>query len=452
MKKIPGISGHWFWGSRGDFAAAPHTFPAELGWRYGGLAQFRVVHKRLLAVTDPLLARHILVGRHENYVRSVQYRNFAQIAGRGLLTMDGEPWRLRRRQVQPAFHAARLLQVAATAGEACGRVLDEWLTPARAGEVVDAAAAMQRVVMEVITRLLFGDGIGAEAAQAYAGYTRATRTLMRERNTALLALPVWWPTQNRRRSEAFRDRIDAFVSQRIACARQTISATDMPRNEAMLAILESARDPETGLGLSRQEILAEAKILITAGFETTAIALSWTLYLLARHPECAAQWHDEVDRVLGGRTPAYEDIARLPYTAQVIQEAMRLYPPIYSVGREAVAEDELGGHVIPRGQTILISVYGIHRSPELWAAPEAFRPQRFAAEGEEATRHAYFPFALGKHTCIGNHFAMTEMAIVLAMIGQRYRLALPEGFTARISAQITLDSAGPIPLLLTPRA
>jgi len=448
MKRIPEIAGHWLWGSRDQFAAAPHTFPAELGWRHGGLARFRVAHKTILTVTDPDLARHILVTRHDNYVRGVQYRNFSLVVGRGLLVLEGEPWRVRRRQARPAFQPGRLPNVAAIAGEVCAEVLDAWAAAARNGETVDAVSAMQEIALMVISRAVFGAGIDAEAARAYAGYAQEARLLARQRNTSLLGMPDWWPSENRRRREALRQRMDRFVEHRLALARQTASAEE---NAAMLTVLENARDPETGLGLSREEIVAEAKTLITAGFETTAATLYWALYLLARHPDQAARWHEEVDRVLAGRAPVHEDIARLPHLARIIQESMRLYPLVYSLGRDAVAADELGGHAIPKGQSILISLYGIHRSPALWSAPDEFRPDRFAPDGEAAARQAFFPFGQGKHTCVGNHFALTEMTIVLAMIGQRYRLALPEGYSARVDPRITLDAAGPIPLRLTPR-
>jgi cytochrome P450 len=196
-------------------------------------------------------------------------------------------------------------------------------------------------------------------------------------------------------------------------------------------------------------LIDETKTLFLAGFETTATALTWTLYLLARHPETAAKLSAEVDAVVGGRRPTWDDLSRLSYSALVVHEAMRLYPPVYAIARRCVARNDLGGYAIAEGTPVLISIYGVHRAP-VWG-PDAgeFRPERFASG--DWPKRAYMPFAAGQHLCIGNDFSMVEMAVTLARIAQRYRLSLADHAPVGENARITLVPDREIFVRLEPR-
>jgi cytochrome P450 len=180
--------------------------------------------------------------------------------------------------------------------------------------------------------------------------------------------------------------------------------------------------------------------ILLAGHETTANALTWTFYLLSQHPEVATRLHDEVDSVLAGRPPAMADLSRLPYTRMVLQEAMRLYPPVWSLARRAIDDDELAGYPLPAGSVVHISLYALHRHPQLWDAPAVFRPERFSDEQvEQRHKFAYLPFSTGPRKCIGDQFAMTEGQLILATAAQRFHLALAPGQRVDTAALITLN-------------
>jgi cytochrome P450 len=447
-RPIPWADGGPFFGSAREMAAAAHRFPAELGWRHGGLARFRVLHKRFLVVTHPDYARQILVTRHDRYERSFQYQTGQTVIGRGLLTTDGEYWLKRRRQVLPAFRAECLRRVVPATAAATRDLLARWDAARRSGAPVPVVAEMQRLSLAVIGRALLSASVEAEEAALFGQAVRDSLRLARRRNTSWLNLPLAIPTRANRRLHETREILDRYL---IPILEARASATRSAPGDILEALLQ-ARDPETGEALPPQALLDEAKTLFVAGFETTATALAWTLYLLARHPEAAERWHAEVDQVLGDREePEWEAVERLTWTHQVIRESMRLYPPVYNLGRRCVTEDDLGGYRIRRGSVVLISVYGIHRAAGWWPEPHAFCPERFAA-GARWPEHAYLPFATGKHVCIGASFALTEMATALAMIGRRFRLAPADYEEVGESAQITLVPVREIRLCLTPRA
>ncbi len=207
----------------------------------------------------------------------------------------------------------------------------------------------------------------------------------------------------------------------------------------LLTMLLEARDEDTGEGMSDRQLRDEAITIFAAGHETSANAMSWTLYLLAKHPEVMERLRLEVAEVLGDRPPTFADLRRLQYTRQVIEEGMRMYPPAWAVGREAIDADEIAGQYIPRKSIIFISIYALHHHPDLWENPEIFNPDRFSAEqSKERSRWHYLPFGAGPRMCIGNNFAMMEMQIVLAMITQKFRLKLTDDQAVEMEALITL--------------
>jgi cytochrome P450 len=220
----------------------------------------------------------------------------------------------------------------------------------------------------------------------------------------------------------------------------------------LLWMLLSARDEETGEGMSDQQLRDEVLILLLAGHETTATALTWTWYLLSQHPEVESRLHDELDTVLGGRRPSVEDLDKLPYTRMVIQEVLRLYPPAFGFTRHAVAEDEIGGYRIPANSMVFLTPYCTHRHPACWEEPEVFDPERFTPERSAGRpRFAYFPFGGGPRQCIGNAFALMEAQLVLASVAQRYCLRLVPGHPVEPQVQLTLRPRYGLPMTLHPR-
>lgn len=437
---LPRAEEHWLLGSAAAFAAAPHLFPAQAAQRQGGIAGFRVLNKPFAAIADPVHVNEVMVVRHRQYPRSYHYEN--PIVGQGLLSTDGEPWLKRRRQVQPAFRRETLRHLVAVGNEACDRIFAKWDEQRLAGPI-DLTGEMQQLALSIIGHALLSVEVGWSNAERFARAVRDGLRLLRRRNTSIVRFPAWLPTPLNRSLERTRQVLDGYLRPIIAARRP-----DPEAHDDILGSLLRVKDPESGDALGDQEILDETKTLFTAGFETTATALTWGLLMLARHPEAMAKLQAEVDTVLAGRAPGWEDLERLPYTSQVVQETLRLYPPVYSLARECVEDDVLGGFTVPKGTVLMLSVLGIHRDARWWPEPEAFKPERFAGEWP---KQAYLPFATGRHLCVGNHFSLTEMAIVLVRITQRYRFAVPDPVPVGMQAQITLVPDRAIAVTLEPR-
>ena len=446
-RAMPKARGHWLFGSAREMRETPHRFVAELGLRHGGLARFRILHRGMIAVTHPDLIREVLVSRHDRYERSFHYRTTQQAVGAGLITTDGPAWKARRRQVQPAFRTEYLPRIVPSVQQAAGEMLARWETARRAGRAIPLVEEMQTFTLTVMCRALLSVGVSPEEARRLGAVVRDSLFLVRSKNTSLCPVPRWVPSPVNRGLRTRSDVLDDFVSSHL---RPRLSAGAERRTDLAQALLD-ARDPETGEALPWQALVDETKTLFAAGFETSATALTWTLHRLSQHPEVAAAWREELDRVLGGRMPGWDDLPRLELTERIFNETMRLYPPVYTLGRVCQEDDVLGGCPIRRGETLLLSVYGAHRTPEFWPDPERFDPERFAP-GREVAKHAFLPFALGKHMCLGAAIATAEATLALAFIGQRYRIVPTIGLDVAVRAQVTLVPAGEIPVRLEPRS
>lgn len=441
---IPSARGHWLLGNTRDMANAPHRFPAELAWKNGGLAQFRALHRSFIVVAHPEYAEHILMRHHERYERSFQYRTQQTITGKGLLSTDGDGWLKRRRQALPAFRIENVKRIVPATCTATAALMDEWEQSSRRSEPVPAVAGMRKLAMSVIGRALLSTDLAESDSLRFSRAVADALRLIRERNTSPVNAPLRIPTRSNRRLHYTRKILDQYVNGHLEKRKYG------ERSEDILDALLQAQDPETGEGLSHQALLDETKTLFLAGFETTATAMAWTLYLLARSPAVADRWHDEVDRVCGGSLPTWQDLERLTWTNQIVTESLRLYPPVYNLGRQCVSEDVLAGQTIRRGALILISIYGIHRSDEWWPDAGRFLPERFD-ENRSWPKNAWLPFAAGKHVCIGAMFSLTEMKTILAIIGQRFRLELIEPQPVAEVARITLAPSREIPIRLVAR-
>lgn len=388
--------------------------------RYGGVLKYPVGFWNVFLVSHPDAVQHVLKDRQRAYSKATfQYNLLAMLAGRGLLSSDGAFWLRQRRLMQPAFHRERLATMADAMAESAAALAGRWVR--LDGTALDVEAEMLHLTLTVVGRALFNVDLHNRAdAFAQAALRALEHVLARGRQP--FGLPAWVPTPGNRRFAAAQRTLDAAVYQIIARHR---AAPD--RSGDLLALLLAASDDATGEGMSDQQLRDEIITLLIAGHETVASALTWTWYLLSQDPHAEQTLHDELATVLGGRTPTAADLARLPYTRMVFDEALRLYPP-WLITRRALENDVVGGYLIPAGALVAISPYVTHRHPAFWDAPEAFRPERFAPEAT-ANRHryAYVPFGGGPHLCIGNTFAQMEACLVLATVAQQVRLRLVPG-------------------------
>ncbi|MCE7982242.1 MAG: cytochrome P450 [Caldilinea sp. CFX5] len=385
------------------------------------LVEVKLMGASFYIATHPAVIEEVLVTKNHHFIKDKGLREFAKpVFGRGLLTSDGDFWLRQRRLAQPAFHRQRI----AAYGEVMTNFTERTLAHWRDGEVHDIHEAMMKLTLEVVAKTLFDQEDNAEVADIGLALDAI---MARFDNNSYLSMienvvqrPLPTPTQ-RRYKQAVR-RLDAIVS--------GVSAQRRAQNEDkgdLLGMFLAARD-EDGNGMSDQQLLDECKTMFLAGHETTALTLSWTLWLLDRHPAVKAKLQTELAQVLAGRTPTLADLPKLPYTERVILESMRLYPPAWTIQREATSDVVIGGYMIPKGSDVLISQYGVQRDPRWYPDPERFDPDRWENDLlKQLPKYAYFPFGGGPRLCIGQQFAQMEAALMLATIVQRFDLTLVRG-------------------------
>jgi cytochrome P450 len=407
----------------------PLAFLADLAADYGDIVRYRAPGWEAVLVNRPDLVRAVLLDRFKQYGKlgTPDLMMLEPMLGQGLLTVDGETWRRQRQVVQPAFRRGELARFDRLMAERAGRMLDGWAASGAAR--FDLVEAMTELTLKIAAAALFSHEIEDDAG----AFGRAVEAL----NEAMGHLD---PT-DAARAAAFRDGL-AHV--RSVVAEAVLRRVAHPSDRDCLGAIMQALDIRTAeAAMAVRELHDQALTLLLAGHETTAKALSWTLYLLARHPEAAERARAEAEAVCGRAAPAAADIDRMPFCWAAIQEAMRLYPPIWVMTRRAKADDTLGGYRIAEGSLVVISPYLLHRHPGLWPEPEAFRPDRFLGRSPatDPTEFTLLPFSGGPRHCVGKHFAELEMRIVLPMILRRFRIDLDPDRPARPEALVTLRPA-----------
>ncbi|WP_210484925.1 cytochrome P450 [Microvirga antarctica] len=406
---------------------------------------------RIMVANDPAIIRHVLVDNAGNYRKDdLQMRVLAPGLGRGLLTADGEEWRLQRRTMAPLFTPRNVAGFHPAMNEAADRLVRRWRRRPD-GRIVDVSLDMTRVTLDVLERTIFTSGISRNPDALGRAITRYFEGLGRIDPVDIFGLPAWIPRIGRLRARPAIRFFEEMVRDLIA-ARKTLLAQGQPAPRDLLTLLLEAADPETGKGLSDLDVNANIVTFIGAGHETTANALSWSLYLISQDERVRTLIEAEIDRVLSPGPIVADQIERLVYTRAVIEEAMRLYPPAPFLSRAAIADDDAGGFAIPAGTVVTIAPYVLHRHETLWRDPSAFRPERFLSpQREEIDRFAYLPFGAGPRVCIGATFALQEAIIVLASIVRSVRLDLAPGHDVDPLHRITLRPRHGMPMMLKAR-
>lgn len=386
----------------------------------GDAVCFRVGPFRFISVADPELAQHVLVRNHRNYVKSRNYEGLRLVLGNGLVTSEGEHWRRQRKLAQPAFHRQRLAALAEVMAACVEERLQAWdERTLRGPATVDVHQEMMQLTLRIVGRTLFGTDLGTDLGELGPAITTALHKA-NDFAESLLRLPLWLPTPSNLRFGRAKRVLDGIVHHIIEERRRSAQAGDAQRDD-VLGMLMAATDESGTERMSDEDLRDEVMTLFLAGHETIATAMSWTWMLLHQHPDVAARVRDEAATVLGGRAPGLHDLPRLTYTSQVLDEAMRLYPPAWIMERAALEEDRLGPWRVPPRAIVAVSPWVLHRHPALWPEPSRFDPDRFAPERAEGRhKHAYLPFGAGPRICIGNAFALMEAKIILATMIQRY--------------------------------
>jgi cytochrome P450 len=442
-KLPPGPKGHFLVGSLPEISRDWLGFLTRCAREYGDVVFFRLAHVPVCLLTHPDGIERVLVTEASKFVKSRDYRALAQVLGNGLLTSEGEAWRRQRKRIQPAFRHENILAYTSLMVERANRMLAGW----RPGETRDVHQDMMRVTLEIIAEALFGFDVSPQAESISAALQTFTEKFINQASFAFL-LPARLPVPGRWRLERAARNLSRIIYAMIQERRARPQATG-----DLLGTLLGMQSSEEG-PMDDRQLRDELITLLLAGHETTAIALSWTFYLLAQHPAVEANLARELCEVLAGRLPEARDLPRLRYTEMVVKESMRLYPPAWGIGRETLEDFELDGYRLPAGTNIFLVQWITHRDPRFYEDPERFEPDRWRDDpirSGRLPRFAYFPFGGGPRVCVGASFAMAEATLLLAAIAQRFHLALVPGHPVEIFPSITLRPKHGIRVVVQPQ-
>lgn len=438
----PGPKGLPILGNALDLSRETLGFLTRCGREYGDLVSLRFLGKPILFVNHPALIEQVLTTHQRAIIKDIAQRTDHALIGWGLFLSEGETWRRQRRLMQPAFHRERIAEYGATMVAKSTRALTDW----RADTTRDIYDDMSRLTLEIVAQTMFDADLRPDAATIVAALARALECLDRRVRGPQLFLPEGLPTPNNLRMCRARRAIDRIVYRIIRERR----ASGVERDDLLGLLLGGGAD-DTSV-LAERQVRDEVMTILVGGYETAADLLAWTWYLLAQHPTSEARFLAEIDEVLGGRPPQAADLARLPYTGMIVSEVLRLYPPAPALGREVTSPFDLGGYRVARGTDVLISQWVAHRDPRYFAEPERFWPERWEDDlARRLPRYAYFPFGGGPRLCIGYAFATMEATLLLATIGQRFRLELPPGPPVAMAMIPTLRPQGGLRMICRAR-
>ncbi len=403
---------------------------------HGRLLSFRQLGIDFLFVAEPKVIEQVLISKHADLFKDRMTAQLSRVLGRGLLTNEGEPWKQQRKLLSPSFRPGQIEGYAGVMVERAREFGREYVD----GSQRDVYYDMMRLTLDIVVRTLFGSQV-VRAEEVETALDQIIDDFQALMFTWRTVFPFWFPFPERRRLEKNRRRFDEILSEIIERKRPSAhGASDLLSRLIVLT-------DEAGKGMSDEQLLDEAVTVFLAGHETTALALTYTLFCLARHPEARQRVLDEVDSVVGARPARFEDLEHLKWTRAALDEAMRLYPPAWAIGRQAIKPCELAGQTVPEGTQIMIPTWVVQRDPAWFDQATEFRPERwFGAATAELHRFCYFPFGGGPRVCIGNHFARLEAMLVLTSLLGQVELEVSDDFTLELTPTVTLRPRGPVPM------
>jgi len=440
--RAPGPKGNLILGVMPEFNRDTLAY-IEQAREYGEVVRMRFFYLTVHFLYNPDHIEYVLSTNAKNFIKSRSLRTpfFRRLVGNGLLTSEGEEWKRQRRLAQPAFHRQRISGYGDVMVEYADRMICGW----NPDESRDIHRDMMKLTLEIVVKTLFNADISGDADKVGRVLSKMVKPFASQA-TVKWILDNRLPTPTNRRFNADAREIDDIVFRLIAERRS--SGADQGD---LLSMLLAAQD-EDGSQMTDRQLRDEVMTLFLAGHETTALTLSWAWYLLAQNPEVEKSFHAELDEVLDGRLPTVADMPRLKYTEKIAKESMRLYPPAYGVGREAIQEFELGGYRIPAKAQLFMFQWVTQRDPRFFPEPNRFSPERWTEEFTNSLpKYAYFPFGGGPRACIGNYFAMMEVVLLLATIGQRFRFSLLPDHQVSLMPAMSLRPTDGIPVRLVLR-
>jgi cytochrome P450 len=414
-KTPPGPKGHWLLGSLREFRQDMLGFYRQIAREYGDIVAFRLGPKKLVLLNHPDFLEQVLVTENRNFIKHYAFRLLRPTLGNGLVISEGDFWLRQRRLMQPAFSRQRIESFAPVIVGYTSRMLESW----RSGSTRDLHADMMKLAMSIVTKTLLDVDTGDRATVV----GRSVDVIMHDfsdRFQSAFPPPFWLPVPRNLHLKRHVRRLDEIIHDIIRQRR-----ADREDRGDLLSMLVQARDEADNTGMTDKQLRDEVMTLFLAGHETTASALAWTWHLLATHPAVEAKLLAELETVLEGRLPTAADVPRLVFTEQVVHETLRLYPPAYVFGRQALEDCSIGGYSINKGTTVLIPPYVTQRDARFFDRPDEFDPDRWN-DGlfKRLPKYTYYPFGGGPRVCIGNSFAMLEAMLIVATVVPRFHFEL----------------------------
>jgi cytochrome P450 len=442
-KTIPQVKGDFLLGNLSQMMANP--FQALCDWRrdYGDLVSFRLVTRQFYLFSHPKLIEQALIKQSDVFVKTYHPKKpigLALVLGQGLITSQGDVWQRQRRLMQPIFQRSNITTLLPQIATAGSNMLDRWQKLGEGAEV-NLSGEMLQLTLEVITQTMFSASVLNKIEQI----SPSLDTLLRYATKTLLnplTLPLYVPTPANQKFKQALGIIDDVIYGIIDQRRTASSA-----HNDLLDMLLRARDDNSGEKMTDRQIRDEVITIFSAGHETTANLLSWTLYLLARHPDVLAKLHQELDGLLQGRIPDAEDLQQLVYTRAILNESMRFRPPAGIMLRKVNKDTEVDGYSLKAGRLAIFSIFNLHHHADFWPQPDQFDPERFLVP--ENRRFSFMPFGTGERICIANHFALMEAQLLLSMIVQHCDLQLLDTDEVEIELAVALRPKGGIPVRIT---
>lgn len=430
----PGPKGHFLLGSLKELAKDSLEFTTSLGLKYPGIAHFRFLRKDWYVVSSPEYMKQILQTKHFSFQKSRHYKVMKLMLGNGLVSSEGDFWKKQRRLSQPAFYKSSLEAFVQTFAEEADKLAKRWEEDyAGSSAPVEIMNEMSGLALQIVGRTLLSVDFSKEALQ-FKQHVKNGLLFINKRNNSFLRLPLWYPSKNNRIFNGGAAYMNSIIY-KIIDQRLEQSTGD----KDLLNMYLSAVDEETGEKMSREQLRDEVMTIFVAGFETVAIALTWIWYLLSENPKVAQKLYEEVLRT-NPRDRTLESWFAEDYISLVIKEGMRLYPPVYNIGRSNVKDVMIGPYHIPKGGIFLLNTMALHRHPQVWNNPDEFCPERFLDEDvKKMEKSAFIPFGAGQRMCIGNNFAMLEMKVVLQVLVRKFALQLKPGHPVKPSPAVTLN-------------
>lgn len=437
---------HWLFGNAILMKNEPVKVLRKFIAENGGMLRLTLPFRRVVVITKPDSLRSILLENNKLYRKSMAYDMLKLLLGNGLLTSEGDFWKKQRRLIQPAFGKKKLEELTLVMVAETEKSVARLQNAAEKNDIVDILAEMNALTLDIISKSMFSSGVEDKAQIVGEEITRLNNYAVDKINSPF-PIPHWIPTPLNRKERKSLDTLDKVIFEIINTRRKSKEQKD-----DLLSMLLDVQDEDTGERMSDQQLRDEVMTIFIAGNETSSNALTWTLYLLSQNPDIEKRFVQEIKERFTDKPITTQNIMEFHYSRMILEESMRLYPPAWIVGRRPLEDVEIEGYQIPKDTNILMPVFYLHKSPLYWQEPDKFDPERFAPETRNnIDRFVYLPFGGGPRMCIGNHFAMLEMQIVITMLYSRFTFEMQKDFAVELDPLITLRPKNGLMMKVTKR-